>query len=476
MSDLNIKTNGIRIKSCGIILSMISLIVGFIISDTNPKGMYMYIPLLPFIFAFVNIAFLKIYDKITIVTIIVILMEFIRYVVTPVVLMIEDYPKGLYTYSFGRDEMLNCIITMLVEIIAIYCALYTCRNYSDIKITDESYVKKVLSKVNYSTIRISSFCIICLTLLLFVGFPGVRSIYKFILSNDMDSLIYNTSSVVESIPSGIGWLASVLGEITRYTIIEYILVRLFKKKCVKGKKGYFYISVIIVILNITVATSSLVVSLIASIVLLFQLYLLYPEFRRCFLVFGIIIGSVASIALVFNYLQNTLLYQSFSQMIQDYTNGYYNIYQAQFAYEAGGLNFLDKLEMLLLGDGIANISPFNIFFHVVNSSDIFNYYLYGKRFNGGAVLPYVSQWVYYFSPVLGPILSAIPIVWAKKVEKKWRNGEGNILVMGMLALVLALTPFMYNFPTLIHILSMSIFPLWLAAKANSIFILRIKQY
>ena len=44
MSDLNIKTNGIRIKSCGIILSMISLIVGFIISDTNPKGMYMYIP------------------------------------------------------------------------------------------------------------------------------------------------------------------------------------------------------------------------------------------------------------------------------------------------------------------------------------------------------------------------------------------------------------------------------------------------
>ena len=72
MSDLNIKTNGIRIKSCGIILSMISLIVGFIISDTNPKGMYMYIPLLPFIFAFVNIVFLKIYDKITIVTIIVI--------------------------------------------------------------------------------------------------------------------------------------------------------------------------------------------------------------------------------------------------------------------------------------------------------------------------------------------------------------------------------------------------------------------
>ena len=113
---------------------------------------------------------------------------------------------------------------------------------------------------------------------------------------------------------------------------------------------------------------------------------------------------------------------------------------------------------------------------MVNSSDIFNHYLYGKRFNGGAVLPYVSQWVYYFSPVLGPILSAIPIVWAKKVEKKWRNGEGNILVMGMLALVLALTPFMYNFPTLIHILSMSIFPLWLAAKANSIFILKIKQY
>ena len=63
----------------------------------------------------------------------------------------------------------------------------------------------------------------------------------------------------------------------------------------------------------------------------------------------------------------------------------------------------------------------------------------------------------------------------KKIEKKWRNGDGNILVLGMLSLVLALTPFMYNTPTFIHIITMSIIPLWVAAKANKIFVFKMRS-
>ena len=474
MKNSMIKTSGLRIKTIGISLSLAAAVIAFIVSNSTPAGMYLYMPLLPLVFAIVNIVFLKIYNKITVVTIIVILMEFIRYVVTPLIVMIEGYPKGLYVYSFSKEAMVNTVIIMVMEIIVIYYVLYACRNFSDISIDDNLYIKKILQKKNYSSIKITSVLIIAFTVILFLAFPGVKSIYSFIFSNDMDTLVYRTSSALDSLPRGVGWLANVFGETTRYIVIQNIIIMMFRKSCISQKNRYFYLSAIIIVLNMMVGTSSMVIGLTASIVLLFQLYILYPKERKLFLVVGITIGSIASIALVFNYLQNVLTYQSFSQMIQDYTNGYYNIYQAQFAYEASNLSLFEKLEMLFIGDGIANISPLNILFDTVNSSDIFNYYLYGTTFNGGAVAPYVSQWVYYFSPVIGPLFSAIPIYFSKKMESKWRNGEGNILVMGMLALVLALTPFMYNYPTLIHILTLYIMPLWLASKANEKFVFGTK--
>lgn len=470
MNSSIIKTSGLRLKSIGASLSLIAVCIAIFVFNSQPMGMYLYMPALPLVFAIVNLVFLQIYNKTTIVTIIVVLMEFIRYVITPLIVMIEGYPKGLYTYSFNKDIMVNTIIIMLIEIFVIYYTLYACRNFSDIRIDDDTYVDKIMQKKNYASLKITSVMIIAFTLVLFLVFPGVRSIYSFIFNNDMNSLAIDTTSTISSLPRGIGWIANVFGEISRYIIIEYIIIRLFRKSCINAKKRYFYLSALMVVLNMMIGTTSMVISLTSSIVLLFQLYILYPKERRFFLFVGIVIGSFAGIALVLSYLENVLTYQSFSQMIQDYTNGYYNIYQAQFAYEVRDLNLFEKIEMLFLGDFIANISPINIFFDTINSSDIFNYYLYGSEFNGGAVLPYVSQWVYYFSPVIGPFFSAIPIYLSKKMESKWRNGEGNILVMGMLTLVFALTPFMYNFPTFIHILTMNIIPLWLASKANEKFV------
>ncbi len=453
---------------------MAAVCIAIFVFDSKPTGMYLYMPVLPLVFAVVNILFLQIYNNITIVTIIVVLMEFIRYVVTPLIVMIEGYPQGLYTYSFNKDIMVNTIIIMFMEIIVIYYTLYACRNFSEIRIEDDDYINKIMQKKNYASLKISSFIIIAFTVLLFLAFPGVRNIYSFIFNNDMSSLAIDTTSTIDSLPRGVGWISNVFAEISRYIIIEYIIIRLFRKSCIYAKRKYFYLSALIVVLNMMIGTTSMVISLTSSIVLLFQLYILYPKERKFFLFVGIVIGSFAGIALVLSYLKNVLTYQSLSQMIQDYTNGYYNVYQAQFAYEVRDLNLFEKIEMLFLGDGIANISPINIFFDSENSSDIFNYYLYGTKFNGGAVLPYVSQWVYYFSPVIGPFFSAIPIYLSKKMERKWRNGEGNILVMGMLTLVFALTPFMYNFPTFIHILTMNIIPLWIASKANEKFVFGTK--
>lgn len=469
------RTTGLKMKIVGIALSITALIIAFAIYESKTTGIYKYVFILPLLFTTINFLFLNIYNRLTIVTIIVITMEFIRYVLTPLVLMIENYPKGLYTYSFNNEKMVNAILTMAIEIIAIYFALYKTRRYSDIVIDDKALVRRIVDKENYSKLGISSYAIILFTIAIFLMFPAVRNIYSFIFSGELDSLTYVTSSMMDSLPGGVGWLGSTFGEITRYILLENILLALFKENLKKQKKKYFFISIAIIMLNMIFVTSSMVISLLASIVLFFQVYILYPQDRKKFIKFSIILGEVAILAVIFSYLKNVLSYQSLSQMIQDYTNGYYNIYQAQCAYEKYNLGIIDKIMMLFLGDGIANISPINIFFHVVNSSDIFNNYLYGRKFNGGAVLPFVSQWTYYFTPVIGSFFSALPVIYAKKVEKKWRNGDGNILVLGMLSLVLALTPFMYNTPTFIHIITMSIIPLWVAAKANKIFAFKIRS-
>ena len=467
------RTKGLRVKTIGVGLSIMALIVAYMVIESKTTGIYKYIFVLPILFAIINFLFLDIYNKITIVTTIVIIMEFIRYVLTPVVLMKEKYPKGLYNYVFNSSKMYNTLVIMTIELVVIYFVLYKYRGYSNTSNDDDLLIKKMVSTKNYSKLRLSSYAIILFTLILYCSFPAIRNSYSFIFSGELDSLTYNTSIAMESLPSGVGWLGGVCGEISRYILLEYILLRFFKSDCKKHKNKYVFLSIIIVMVNILIVSSSMIISLLGSIVLLIQIYIFYPRYRKKFVLLGIIAGGIGGIILIYSYLQNVLTYHSLSQMLQDYTNGYYNIYQAQCAYDKCGLSIIEKIEMLFWGDGIANISPINIFFNVINSSDIFNNYLYGMKFNGGAVLPFCSQWTYYFTSIIGPFFSAVPIIYAKKIEKKWKNGDGNIVVLGMSSLVLALTPFMYNAPTLIHIVTMSIIPLWIASEMNARLVFRI---
>ena len=81
------RTKGLRVKTIGVGLSIMALIVAYMVIESKTTGIYKYIFVLPILFAIINLFFLDIYNKLTITTIIVIVMEFIRYVLTPVVLM-----------------------------------------------------------------------------------------------------------------------------------------------------------------------------------------------------------------------------------------------------------------------------------------------------------------------------------------------------------------------------------------------------
>jgi hypothetical protein len=123
--------------------------------------------------------------------------------------------------------------------------------------------------------------------------------------------------------------------------------------------------------------------------------------------------------------------------------------------------------MFFIGDGIGNINLVSILIDGTNSSNIYNYYIYGEAFNGGAVLPLVSQMSFYFSPIIGPIFSFACILLAKKLESASLNSNGNVMIGQFCAFVFAATPFMYNYSTLIHILTIVALPLWICSYINA---------
>lgn len=463
---LNLQTKGLETKWIGVILSVLAFVVWICILNSKPTGIYLYIEYLPLAYALINLLFILAYENVTIVSAIILAFEFLRFVVSPFIVMMEEYPRGLYTLYIDRGTMIVSEFIMIYEMIVIYMCLIKTRKYSSITV-DSDYMRNHLNKKEYySKMGVATLFVIAITVALFAAFPVLLSLYSFIFSGGLDLVTDTTASAMDQLPSGMGWLATTFALIAQFALLQYFVFRFYRKYTATNKIGYFYLSAIIILFNLMITSSSVVINMIISLSLLMELYFLYPTQRKKFVFFGATIGVVGVIVLVSSYLENVLTYQTVSQMIQDYTNGYYSVYQCACAYKAADLSWIDRIGMFFVGDGIANISPVDVFFDATNSSDIFNFYLYGTEFNGGAVVPFVSQSAYYLSPVIGPLLTAIPVYMARKTEYRWRNGRGNVLLLGFLSLLYALLPFMYNAPTFIHIITMILIPLWVGSKIN----------
>lgn len=457
---------GINLYLIGVVISLLSLFIGVSVYFDSPQHIYEYIYLLPIVFGILNYFFIKIYKKITIVTCIILFFEFIRCVVTPAILMLEGYPKGLYQIYIIEDNIYIAMFLMLAEMFFIFYSLYKMRNYSEMKLSDTRILDNLFSRKNYSSLGPAALFVIFLFLCLIIIFPSLSSIYSFILSSNLDAFTDAVGGNLGNAPKGLGWIGSILGELTRAITIQFFIVKLYKMYVKKMKIRYFFYSIFIVLSNSAIITSSMIMSMLPNVVFFFELYLLYPTKRKEFLYCVSSFACVILAVVIGNYLKAATTYHSISQIIQDYTNGYYSVYQGICAYDNRNMDNIDKYLMFFLGDGIANISPLNVILKFENSSNIFNYYLYATQFNGGAVLPYVSQCSFYFSYILGPVFVVIPIFFAKKFECLWINGNGNFLFWGLLALILALTPFLYNYSTFIRILSVTCIPLWIVYKLN----------
>lgn len=463
------KSQSGRHYGLALLFSVTSFICAIIAINDPPQGIYVYLPMVTIVFGILTMFFFQIFKNMTFVTIIVYAFMYLRYTVTLFMLHIERYPRGVYNISIDSGASLRTALTMIFEMLMIFLALYVSRRKYHENVTIDEYRKRVLDRDNFSSLNVLTVLFIIVTVILFAMYPALFTNYSFIFSHNLDSLTDTIISSQASLPSGFRWIGYTFGEVTRYILIEYFVLRMYKRYSGSEikKSRYWVLSVILVTLNALITNQRMMLGIFISLALFYQIYQLFPEKRHFFIGFVGTLGVGAFLVITITYWINALSYQSFSQMLQGYTNGFYNVYQAHNAYRNANMGFLDRLSMFFIGDGLGNVNVVSMFINSINSSDIYNFYIYGQEFNGGAVLPFVSQMSFYFSVFIGPVFSYLIIMLAKKIENRSINSTGNLLITQFCAFVFAATPFMYNYSTDIHILTVVALPIWLLAKINS---------
>lgn len=451
-----------------VLLGIIAIAIGISALSDPPSGIYIYAPYVTIVFGILTIVFFLIFKQLTLVTIIVYAFMFLRYAVSMLALHLENYPKGVYYIQVDSGTSLSTAIIMICEMIMIFFALYISGRKKYNGISSEDYLQRLYGKDNFSHLNIVLVGFIIVTAVLFSIYPALFNNYSFIVNSDLDGMVDVIKTSQAGLPSGFRWIGYTFGESTRYILIEYVILKLYRKYESQGRKHsrYWFFSVTISAINAMITNQRVMVGIFMSLVFFYQIYQLFNEKRKLFFGFAVILGSIGVFVVTITYWSHSLTYHSFSQMLQGYTNGFYNVYQSTCAYNSANLGLFQKIEMLLLGDGLGNVNLISMFIDSVNSSNIYNYYIYGSAINGGAVLPFISQMSYYFTPVIGPLFSFGVVLLAKKMEKKSLTSRGNVLITQFSSFVFAATPFMYNYSTIIHIFTVVVLPIWFLAKIN----------
>lgn len=452
-----------KIYKFALILSV--FVAGGCMAVSSQETIYKIVFLLPLAYALMNRFFSKAYECVTIPVAIVHALMFVRYCLSPLILILEGFPNGLYSVQFNTGTMVYAIFLMIYEMLVLFFALSKIKVYSG-SVTDEEYTSRILKKTNFSELNVIAVAFLVFTLAIYCIFPSLFTNYSFIASPKLADLTYIRLEAQKDLPFGMRWIGDTCGEVARFVLMQWLMMKLFKRYTATGEIKYWWISVIVVTANACIATTSTMMGLFMALVLYCQIYKLYPVKRKFMFRVGIAGGCVAMTIIILTYLSIALGYHSFAQMVQDYTNGYYNVYQVRNAYVNAGQGFLDKVVMFLLGDSLGNVNIISRFIDAVNSSDIYNFYLYNAEFNGGAVVPLVSQMAYYFTPVLGPWAAYACVYGLRKCEDAVRTGRGSSFLYSFVSIIFATTPFMYNYSTVIHIITLTALPLWVLAVVN----------
>ncbi len=453
------------------LLSIVSMILAVVIKFTpEERGIYEYIYIIPFLYGTCNLIFIQIYKRVSLFKYLYLGLLFIRYFINPLLLYVEGFPDNLYYLSFSYQTIVKQAFVMNYEMFIMFFIVWiierkiTIDKLSHKKIEYDFYDNKNFGKLNFLV------CIIVIfTIGLFCAYPDLLKNYRFIFDSNPQTTIYLNREIIQtSVPSGLRWLGYTLGETVRYVIVQRILLHIFRQSKNNPRNVHIAASLFIVFVNSLVATSRNMVGIIMSLIFFTQIVKIYPKSKRL-LKKLMLLSFVLVIIFIGYYFKLTMSYKSFANILESYTGSTYEVYQSLRAFEMVDYKLFERLYTLIIGDTLGFINIISTFISklgIINSTAIYNSYLYGNGPIGGHIVPMVSQASFYFGMIFSPLFSVISILLMYKMEKRINKARSNYIVDMFLGIVFSVAPIMYNYSIILVLLSTVALPVYIMSILN----------
>lgn len=443
------ENKGIRTKSSQVFIrviffSLTSFIVSFyLMMDPHCPSGYSTLFVLPAVFGVVSFLFNRVINqtKYSQATLLIVILYYIRYVISPLVLALGNYSSYVNVNSIGRAVGLMCYEIFFVFLILylLYGRMTNLTYSNDMDIVEYDFSEMVGN--THLTFHIIVFFIIVFMIIVIARYPSALNMYTSLFGSE--TLVTESISSIADRGANRAFLTlfSLLFNIIRIIIPTYLCIEI--KRRISNDLFALFLSLPIIIIQFVFIGGTAAYTIFCVFVNLFVLMRLYPRYKRGMLRITYILIMFSIIIFFLMKLSYTVLYTggswvSLSKMLQAYFPGVTNL---QCVFKMVSDNKLSNLFY-----DIYYAIPFNTtLFGLtgVTSANVFNS-SNSMRFQ---IIPCIGQSYYYVGFFFAPVLSSMFCYYSVKTEFKTKNEKSIWMFMAktLLWLYLAATPAMYNF-------------------------------
>lgn len=414
-----------------------SIIVSLIlIFDSTGQEYYSVLFLLPLFFAITCIFFIKIFHTNLwgIGTWMIILLYFVRNVITPLFMKLGNYAS---VFPITSSENINkAIILMIYETFVVFLTLYLCMHYYDgVNISKRNLNIKRINISHSIIFLLVVFCVVS-----YITIPEIRMTFN---------SIFNIKKVVGDNYTGASTNIN-YGGLKRIAFSLTIFIIPLLQKClpivffIEIKKHYgekrkaVILSILFIFLNFLMISDNNMDVFITAFILSMVLIRLYPVYEKLIIkiVGTVIIISIIAITSIKS--DTSLLYDAnhfatISKTFQAYFQGVNNV--------AGIFNIYNPSKIATLFFDFFDMIPFrNTLFNGLGVKGDRLVIVYCRsNYVVSQLIPCIGQAYHYLGFVLAPIIPAMLSYWAVRAQNRFRKEQNIFRYVYYLTLVIYLS-------------------------------------
>jgi hypothetical protein len=395
-----------------------SLISLFIILFASVNNDYRFLIILPIVFSFCYVFLLGriLFESPKIFIMVLIPLNFIRYVILPALVAYTGYYGGRASIPPELIDYKLAVFLMAYEILVLsFVIFFFSQKYSSDLYDYRNKVFKVRKKIIY-------YIFILLVMGLVIINPKIINQFSFILPSEKALNIYGNYAEYSKSTGALFKLTAYLFNILKELVLILLVYMNSKKYQKSGKNIYFYIAILFGVMNIAIYfganRSDLLLQSFATILLLL-IFFKDKKFKILFStgIISLMMIIILSIGRQHHVLTSKDILNSIADTLQIYLGGPYNV--------AIAIDMADKFSefrsiITIIGDFTRSVFGLSFLvkqFEIPLSTDIFNWRIFQVKNNGTQILPMIGQGYFYFGFIFSPILEIIFIYIAFTLEK-----------------------------------------------------------